>query len=172
MVHFHRMNVTSFPTSFGLCAITWNDQGLTSFHLPGDKMASASDGTLPDWIAATIARVQRHFDGDLQDFSDLRFDFSRVTSFQHAVYAAALAVKAGETRTYGWLSKTIGRGMSASRAVGVALGRNPWPLLIPCHRFLGANGKLTGFSAPGGIETKRRLLSLESAEQFVAYAPL
>jgi len=166
------MPSASFSTSFGDCAIAWEDQGLTSFHLPGDRSIAKSRDAVPDWIAAIVTRVQHHFDGDFQNFSDLRFDFSRVTSFQHAVYAAALAVNAGETKTYGWLSNALGRGASASRAIGTALGRNPWPLLIPCHRFLGANGKLTGYSAPGGIETKRRLLALEHADQFLAIAPL
>jgi methylated-DNA-[protein]-cysteine S-methyltransferase len=168
MVQLGAMNAASFPTSFGHCAIAWNENGLTGFHLPGDKSVSTSGAFVPDWITSIIARVQRHFDGELQDFADLRFDFARVTSFQHTVYAAALKVKAGTTRTYGWLANEIGRGPSASRAVGTALGRNPWVLLVPCHRFLGANGKLTGFSAPGGIETKRRLLALERAELFVA----
>ena len=172
MVHFHRMNTVSFPTSFGPCALSWNDKGLVGFHLPDAKAVNAADDAAPDWIEAIIARIQRHFDGELQDFADLRFDFSSVTSFQHAVYTAAFAVKAGETRTYGWLAKAIGRSPTASRAIGTALGRNPWVLLVPCHRFLGANGKLTGFSAPGGIETKRRLLALERAELPVVYAPL
>jgi len=161
------MHSESFPTSFGPCAITWNEKGITSFHLPDGKVPAVSDALVPDWVSTIIVRVQRHFDRELQDFADLRFDFSRVTPFQHSVYAAALKVKAGETRTYGWLSNEIGRGPSASRAVGAALGHNPWVLLVPCHRFLGANGKLTGFSAPGGLETKRRLLALEHVELFV-----
>jgi methylated-DNA-[protein]-cysteine S-methyltransferase len=166
------MNAISFATSFGSCAIAWNEKGLTRFHLPGDKGAVSQHGATPDWIGSIISRVQHHFDGDFQNFADLRFDFSLVTSFQHSVYLAAFAVTAGETRTYGWLSNALGRGPSASRAIGTALGRNPWPLLVPCHRFLGANGKLTGYSAPGGIETKRRLLALERAELPIAIAPL
>jgi len=167
------MNVASFPTSFGRCAIAWDGETITSFHLPDDPATTKkTDAAAPEWIAAIIARVQRHFDGEPQDFADLPFDFSRVTPFQHAVYAAALTVKSGETRTYGWLAHAIKRAPSASRAVGTALGRNPWVLLVPCHRFLGANGKLTGFSAPGGVETKQRLLALEKIELPVAYAPL
>jgi methylated-DNA-[protein]-cysteine S-methyltransferase len=165
-------SATFFPTSFGTCALSWNENGVTSFHLPGDKAVTDSGDATPAWIQAIIARVQRHFDGDLQDFADLNFDFSRVTPFQQTVYAASLAVKAGETRTYGWLAEKLGRSPAAARAIGTALGRNPWPLLVPCHRFLGANGKLTGYSAPGGIATKERLLALELAELPVAYAPL
>lgn len=166
------MNSATFPTSFGRCAIAWNDQGLTRLSLPDDNTLTAHDDLPPDWVATIIARVQRHFDGEPQDFADVRFDFSTVTPFQQRVYTAALEVKAGETHTYGWLASMIGRGPAASRAVGTALGHNPWLLLVPCHRFIGANGKLTGFSAPGGIETKRRLLELERVELPLAIAPL
>jgi methylated-DNA-[protein]-cysteine S-methyltransferase len=77
-----------------------------------------------------------------------------------------LRVAPGMTKTYGWLAAAIGQPVSASRAVGTALGQNPWPLLVPCHRFVGADGKMTGFSAPGGVQTKLRLLSIEGAELF------
>ena len=166
------MFATSFPTSFGRCALSWNDQGLTRFFLPGDSADTNTETTPPAWVAAIITRVQRHFDGDFQDFSDVRLDSSRLTPFQKRVYTAALKVKAGETRTYGWLAEATGSGAAASRAIGTALGRNPWLLLVPCHRFIGANGKLTGFSAPGGIATKRRMLDLESAALPLAIAPL
>lgn len=161
-----------FPTSFGRCSIAWNEKGITQFHLPNSKAETDNQMAPPAWVATIITRVQRHFDGDPQDFADVRFDFSDVTPFQKRVYTAALKVKAGETRTYGWLAETIGSGTAASRAVGTALGRNPCVLLVPCHRFIGANGKLTGFSAPGGIATKRRLLALEHAELPLAIAPL
>jgi len=166
------MPSNSFPTSFGLCTITWSEKGLTYFHLPGDKAVENTETTPPAWVAAVITKVQRHFDGEPQDFADVRFDFSEVTPFQKRVYTAALKVKAGETRTYGWLAEATGSGAAASRAIGTALGRNPWLLLVPCHRFIGANGKLTGFSAPGGIATKRRMLDLESAALPLAIAPL
>ncbi len=166
------MNAISFPTSFGRCTIAWNEKGITSFHLLKETAEPDTTTTPPAWVAEIIARVQLHFDGEPQDFANARFDFSAVTPFQKRVYTAALKVKAGETRTYGWLAEAIGSGTTASRAVGTALGRNPWLLLVPCHRFIGANGKLTGFSAPGGIATKRRLLALERAELPLAIAPL
>jgi methylated-DNA-[protein]-cysteine S-methyltransferase len=165
------MFAASFSTSFGRCSLAWNDSGLTRFFLPGDAADTNTETTPPDWVATVIARVQRHFDGDFQDFSDVRLDLSRLTPFQERVYTAALKVKAGETRTYGWLAHEIGSPQS-SRAVGTALGRNPWLLLVPCHRFVGADGKLTGFSAPGGIATKRRMLAHESAATPVLCAPL
>ena len=161
-----------FTTELGICGVAWSDAGLSGFALPPATAGHFKDGgedqsaAPPRWVAALIERVRGHLAGVSQDFGDARYDFARVTPFQRAVYAEALKVPAGATRTYGWLARQIGSPVSASRAVGTALGRNPWPLLVPCHRFIGANGKLTGFSAPGGLATKRRLLALEGAEMF------
>ncbi len=168
-----------FMTALGECGIAWTERGVSGFALPparedcfwerGDEGGAALDkcrsgGTRPGWVEELIGRVVRHLDGKAEDFADVRYDFGAVTDFQREVYEAALRVKAGETRTYGWLAEQTGRGMVASRAVGGALGQNPLPLLVPCHRFIGANGKMTGFSAPGGLVTKRRLLAIEGAE--------
>ncbi len=90
----------------------------------------------------------------------------QVTPFQRDVYVAALGVKPGETWSYGQLTVAIGQPISAARAVGTALGQNPWPLLVPCHRFIGADGKMTGLSSPGGISTKLKLLALEGSQLF------
>ena len=118
----------------------------------------------PAAIAALVARVQRHLAGDLQDFADLTYDWSRVTEFQSRVLRAVLAVKPGRTATYGDLARVLGAKPGTARAIGGAVGANPWPLLIPCHRILGAGGRLTGYSAPGGLTTKAALLALEGAE--------
>ena len=118
----------------------------------------------PPSTASLIARVQRHLAGDLQDFADLTYDWSRVTEFQSRVLRAVLAVKPGRTATYGDLARAIGAKPGTARAIGGAVGANPWPLLVPCHRILGAGGRLTGYSAPGGLATKRALLALEGAE--------
>ena len=108
--------------------------------------------------------MQRHLAGELQDFADLAYDWSIVTDFQRRVLRAVLAVQPGRTATYGDLARTIGAKPGAARAIGGAVGANPWPLLIPCHRILGAGGKLTGYSGPGGLATKARLLALEGVE--------
>jgi len=84
------------------------------------------------------------------------------TPFTQAVWKACAEVPRGQVRTYGWIARRIGKPKSA-RAVGQALGRNPFSPTVPCHRVVGANGKLTGFSAPGGIKAKRRLLIKEKA---------
>lgn len=174
------MPLVLFPTAFGSCGIAWEGDCLTGFHLPhdagsGEPRRPAGEGLAPPvsrepppaWVAAIVARVQQHVEGRLQDFSDLAdeaFDWSRVTEFQHDVYRETLAIKPGFTRSYGDLARALSPGPEAARAVGMALGSNPWPLLVPCHRVVASNGRMTGFSGPGGIRTKTRLLALEGAE--------
>lgn len=159
------MAQASFTTPLGTCAIAWSGHHVTSFSLPDPDRGAAPPGEPPPpWVATVIDRVMRHCSGDLQDFSDVPFAFDQLASFHRAVLVATLAVKPGHTDTYGGIAEAIGQPASASRAVGAALGANPWPLLIPCHRILAAGGKMTGFSGPGGVATKARLLALEGAQ--------
>ena len=156
----------TFTTAIGVCAVSWGEAGLTGFELPvaagrGDDCAQP-----PAAIAALVARVQRHLAGELQDFADVRYDFRAVAEFPREVYHATLAVKAGQTSSYGDIAAQLGYAPGLSRAVGTALGANPWPLLVPCHRIVSADGKMTGFSGPGGIKTKLKLLALEGAQLF------
>ncbi len=154
-----------FPTALGACSIAWEDIAVTGFGLlrpPG----RAEPTPPPDWVAALVTRVKQHLENGAEDFADAPLAWDRVSEFQARVYRAALKVKAGHTATYGDLARAIGEGPVAARAIGTALGQNPWPLLVPCHRFVGADGHMTGFSAPGGIKTKLRLLALEGSELF------
>jgi methylated-DNA-[protein]-cysteine S-methyltransferase len=159
-----QMPHATFQTPLGACAIAWGDAGLTGFSLPGSAPKTTDCGAEPPpWIRAIIARVQRHLAGKPQDFSDVRYDFATVPVFNQRVLRATLAVKSGHTSTYGEIAAAIDEPVASSRAVGVALATNRWPLLIPCHRITGAHGKMTGFSGPGGVQTKTRLLALEGA---------
>jgi methylated-DNA-[protein]-cysteine S-methyltransferase len=160
------MRRAPFDTLIGRCAISWHDAGLTGFELPEAAVRSSDETNLPMEIASLIDRVRRHLNGELQDFSDVHFDFAEVPAFNATVLRATLSVKAGETRSYGDVAHIIGQPPAASRAVGAALGGNRWPLLIPCHRVVSADGKMTGFSGPGGIKTKLRLLTIEGAQLF------
>jgi methylated-DNA-[protein]-cysteine S-methyltransferase len=167
---------TLFPTAFGTCGIAWNDAGLTGFQLPeideaqterqlaAKARSQPGSGTTPEWVQELIFRVQLHLGGKAQDFRGTRLDWSRVSDFQKAVYLHAQDIPAGCKRSYGEIAKLMALGHEAARAVGVALAANPWPLIVPCHRVVSANDKLTGFSAPGGVRTKARLLTLEGAE--------
>lgn len=156
----------TFLTPLGVCAIAWSDAGLTRFLLPDpDRVRNGgTESEPPDWVQTIIERVQRHLAGEPQDFADLRYDFSRVPRFVAEVLRATLGVKAGRTASYGEIATAIGQPPAASRAVGSALGDNPWPLLIPCHRIVSASGNMTGFSGPGGVATKVKLLALEGAQ--------
>jgi len=164
-----------FPTAFGSCGIAWGDLGFTRFSLPEESEAqsarlaqggdsAAAEDLVPEWVGRIVARVRRHLSGDLQDFSDATFHWRLVTEFQHAVYLQALLIKPGFKRSYGDIARAMALGPESARAVGVALATNPWPLLVPCHRVVSASDRMTGFSAPGGIRTKTRLLALEGAE--------
>jgi methylated-DNA-[protein]-cysteine S-methyltransferase len=156
----------TFPTVLGTCAIAWGDFGLTRFLLPDPERRSGGDteSEPPSWVQEIISRVQRHLTGEVQDFADVRFDFRRMAPFNLNVLQATLKVKPGHTVTYGEIAANIGESAVASRAVGTALGANPWPLLIPCHRVVAATGKMTGFSGPGGVSTKVKLLAVEGAQ--------
>jgi methylated-DNA-[protein]-cysteine S-methyltransferase len=156
------MPETCFVTPIGLCAIAWQANEITRFSLPP---ANETLTQAPPWVEAVITRVRLHLAGEMQDFGDLPYAWHRVSLFQRGVYEAALRVKPGQTTSYGKLAAAVGT-PTTPRAVGHALGQNPWPLLVPCHRFVGADGTMTGFSAPGGIKTKLRLLALEGAEMF------
>ena len=160
------MRRCTFETTIGRCAILWHDAGLTGFELPEAQVKSDDDSSPPADIARLMERVRRHLAGEAQDFSDLVYDFADVPEFHAAVLRATLAVKCGETKSYGEITRAIGQAPAASRAVGAALGANRWPLLIPCHRIVSADGKMTGFSGPGGIKTKLRLLAIEGAQLF------
>jgi methylated-DNA-[protein]-cysteine S-methyltransferase len=165
-----------FPTEFGVCGIAWDDAGITAFQLPEetetlteDRLATkggskGASGAIPEWITQIVARIQKHLGGELQHFLGERIDWSRVSEFQQSVYRDTQAIRPGFKKSYGEISRALALGPEGARAVGAALATNPWPLIVPCHRVVSATDKMTGFSAPGGIRTKTRLLVLEGAE--------
>jgi len=162
-----------FDTLLGRCALVWRGAAIVGASLPESDDAAmrrslarrfpgAAEADPPLFVRAAADRVARHFAGEPADFSDLALDLSAASGFERAVYAAALAIPCGETRTYGDLARVVGQ-PQAAQAVGVALGRNPVPILVPCHRILAGAGRTGGFSAPGGVATKFRLLEIEGA---------
>lgn len=160
------MPATAFPTPLGTCRISWQDDLITGFRLPENREPETANTPVPDWIQAIIKRVGLHLERQFQDFSDLPYNFNQVGGFPREVYRCTLQVKAGRTCSYGDIARALGYPPATSRAVGASLGTNPWPLLVPCHRVVSADGKMTGFSGPGGIETKLKLLALEGSQLF------
>jgi methylated-DNA-[protein]-cysteine S-methyltransferase len=164
MQHYHL-----FETKIGLAGVAWGDAGITRFRLPDPDREAAekqfhgrTEATPPAPIAAVVAEAKRYFEGERIDFSSTALDLSGVDPFRRSIYDALRKVGFGETVTYGELAKRAGSDApQAAQDVGVAMARNPVPLIIPCHRVLAAGGKLGGFSAPGRTEAKQRMLALE-----------
>ena len=161
-----------FQTPAGHCAIAWNDVGVTRFQLPTStpesaernllrRLRHAQSATPSSVVTGIVAAIKQYFDGERIDFSSVRLDLDAQDDFFKHVYAALRGVGWGQTTTYGALAKALGGGPEAARDVGQAMAKNPVPLIIPCHRVLAAGGKLGGFSAPGGTNTKLRMLELE-----------
>jgi methylated-DNA-[protein]-cysteine S-methyltransferase len=115
----------------------------------------------PETLAPIARQLSDYFDGTRANF-DLPVDLSRVTSFQLSVLQAARTIPTGTVWTYGQVARAIGK-PRAGQAVGQALGRNPVPIVIPCHRVIAADGSLGGYSGGGGLVSKRLLLNLEGA---------
>jgi methylated-DNA-[protein]-cysteine S-methyltransferase len=165
-----------FDTALGFAGIAWSDAGITRLQLPSATAESTTRNLLrrtpdaqvavpPPHIAQAVAAVKRYFAGERIDFSDVPLDLAGQDDFFRAIYAAARQVGYGKTTTYGGLAKAIGRtDWEAAHDVGQAMAKNPVALIIPCHRVLAAGGKIGGFSAPGGAETKAKMLKLEGVK--------
>jgi methylated-DNA-[protein]-cysteine S-methyltransferase len=160
--------VCRLPSSFGELELSWSGAYLTGCWIHSHPSPASATAPPPAWLQALGRHLQAHLEGEPGDFADAPFAWAQVTPFQAEVYRAALRVKAGQLCTYGQLAAAIGRPPGAARAVGGALGRNPWLILVPCHRFVAGNGALTGFSAPGGTALKASLLELEGAPGYAS----
>ena len=165
-----------FNTALGFAGIAWSDGGVTRFQLPcADAHATtrnllrrapgAEAAVPPPAVAQIVEAAKRYFAGEMIDFSGVTLDLAGQDDLFREIYAAARRIGYGETTTYGGLAKAIGRtDWEAARDVGQAMAKNPVPLIIPCHRVLAAGGKIGGFSAPGGAETKAKMLALEGVK--------
>ena len=151
-----------FSTALGRMAVAWNEIGLCEVLLPGEKRAPAGRPGRP---SATVRRavrlIQSWARGRRVDLGRLPLDVGG-SPFARRLYAEARRIPQGRTVTYGDLARRLGR-PGAARAVGTVLGRNPVPLIVPCHRVVSVSGKLGGFSAAGGVRLKEAMLRLEGA---------
>ncbi len=162
-----------FETPLGWMGMAWSEAGIVRLQLPeadriathnrllrhvGEVVECHAEGAAAEAVAAVTGLTQ----GEPVDLAGLPVDLDGLDAFRTAIYAEARRIGHGETTTYGELAARAGHpGMA--RETGEAMGRNPVPLIVPCHRVLAANGRLGGFSASGGVETKKRLLALERA---------
>lgn len=166
-----------FITAIGWCGIAWGDRGVVGVQLPErdehatrfrirrrfpDARETAPPGEIPGEIQRAIDDIVALLRGEARDLSHLRLDVDGVPEFHRRVYQAARTVPPGRTVTYGEIATVLGAPGSA-RAVGKALGQNPFPIVVPCHRVVAADGKPGGFSARGGVATKLRMLAIEDA---------
>jgi methylated-DNA-[protein]-cysteine S-methyltransferase len=158
---------TTFDTELGRCAVRWTDVGISAVLLPlrdGRSGPSLDAARLPPFVRRAVDGMAALLAGVADDLLDVPVDDRAIEPFRREVYAATRAIPPGATRSYGEIARILGRvGPEAAREVGAALARNPTPIIVPCHRVVAADGKLTGFSAPGGLDTKRRMLELEGA---------
>jgi len=162
---------TFFETTLGVCGLAWSPRGVKTLQLP-EETPEATRARLmrksgapfvrrpPSEIEEIVARVVKLLNGRAIDLSDIALDMDRIGAFEAQVYVAARFIPCGQTRTYGQIARAIGE-PGAARGVGQALGRNPYAIIVPCHRVVAANGKTGGFSASGGVTTKLRILEIE-----------
>ena len=163
-----------FHTPIGTSGIAWSAHGVVGLQVPEPDPArvrarlrrrfpSSREAAPPSGVQAAIESIRALLDGSPVDLSTVRLDMQAVEPFERRVYEVARTIPAGQTLTYGQIATRLGDPLLA-RDVGQALGRNPFPIVVPCHRVLAAGGRLGGFSAPGGVAAKQRLLAIEQAE--------
>jgi methylated-DNA-[protein]-cysteine S-methyltransferase len=159
-------SIVAFGTHLGICAVRWTDVGIASVRLPSARTAALprliDPAAAPAPVQAAIEGIVALLGGTPVDLGFVSLDERGIDPLHRSVYAATRTIPPGSTATYGDIARAIGR-VDGARDVGAALAANPFPIVVPCHRVVGANGKLTGFSAPGGLATKRRMLELEGA---------
>lgn len=169
----HDIGYTTFGTPLGPCGIAWSADGVVGVQLPEDSEATTLARLrrrFPQGVSApptpvvrsTIDAIVNLLAGQPEDLRHISLDLRGVPPFNARVYAVTREIGPGRTSTYGRIALRLGDATLA-RAVGQALGRNPFPIVVPCHRVLAAGGELGGFTANGGVETKRRLLAIEGA---------
>ena len=160
-----------FDTAIGRCAAAWGERGLVWVGLPeADDDATrtrvqvrhpeAREGRPRGEAKTAVDAMQAHLAGRLDSMADVHVEDSALPAFHRRVYEALRRVRPGETIGYGELAARVGS-PGAARAVGQAVGKNPFPIVVPCHRVLASGGRAGGFSAHGGLETKRRMLAIE-----------
>ena len=162
-----------FDTAIGRCGLAWSPRGIIAVQLPQrsdvhtvmrmqQRCGAIELSAPPPDVAQAIDAIVALLDGRLSDLAAIVLDLDDVPAFDRGVYEMARAIPPGRTSTYGDIAKHLGD-IALSRDVGRALGRNPFTIVVPCHRVLAAGGKPGGFSAYGGVQTKLKMLAIEGA---------
>jgi methylated-DNA-[protein]-cysteine S-methyltransferase len=162
-----------FGTAIGRCGVAWGERGLIGVQLPmtgegqtrtrlAQRFPDAQEAEPPAEVRRAIADMATLLEGEPVDLNWIMLDLARTPQFNQQVYAIARTIPPGRTMSYGEIALELGD-KSLSRDVGQALGQNPFPIVVPCHRVLAAGGRSGGFSANGGIDTKLKMLSIEKA---------
>ena len=170
----YMMNFTLFETAIGCCGTVWSERGIAGVQLPERGEAATRNRLLRRFPAARegapTAEVRRAIDdivallgGERRDLNHVTIDIGAAPEFHRRVYEVARRIPAGATLSYGEVAERLGD-RNLARDVAEALSENPCPIIVPCHRILAAGGKPGGFSAPGGVATKLRLLTIEGAQ--------
>jgi O-6-methylguanine DNA methyltransferase len=152
---------TEFDTEIGRCSIAWGADGIVGVRLPGRPRIQTQTEPTPE-IKAAIAGIQSLLRGESSDLSAIKLDMQGVPMGHRRVYEAARTIPPGATVTYGEIARRLGD-PALAREVGQALAKNPFAIVVPCHRVVASNGKLGGFSAAGGTRTKQRMLAIEGS---------
>lgn len=163
------METAIFDTALGHFGLGWTEKGIARLQLPGLSANAlehrlnrdgARPGEPPRAVQALMNSIEDYAEGQTVDFSDVALDLSGIPEFHQRAYLLLVRIGWGETTTYGAMARELGD-VKLARAIGQAMGANPIPLIIPCHRVLASGGKAGGFSAPGGTDAKARMLALE-----------
>jgi methylated-DNA-[protein]-cysteine S-methyltransferase len=168
------LGFTLFETAIGHCGIVWSERGVVGVQLPERNEDATRRRVLRRFPAARGAMpppdIQRAIDdivallgGEPRDLTHVTIDTDGVADLNRRVYTIARTIAPGATLSYGEIAERLGD-RNLARDVGQALGQNPIPIIVPCHRVLAAGGKVGGFSAPGGVVTKLKLLTIEGAQ--------
>jgi methylated-DNA-[protein]-cysteine S-methyltransferase len=168
------LNFTLFQTAIGCCGIVWSPRGVAGVEIAGKNERAARDRLLrrrpsareaspPLGVQRVIADIVALLAGEAKELSDVELDLDGVPDFNRRVYDVARTIGPGATLSYGEIAARLGD-RNLARDVAQALSQNPFPIIVPCHRVLAAGGKMGGFSAPGGVRTKLRMLSIEGAK--------
>jgi len=162
-----------FETAIGTCAIAWGPNGIVGTSLPAKNAATgrafmqkrfpdAVEAPPPHAVQAVIDDIVALLAGEKRDLKNAELDYTGIADFHRRAFDLARTIPPGEVLTYGDVAKRLGD-PGAARAVGQAMGANPFPIIVPCHRVLASGGKTGGFSAPLGLQTKMQMLTIERA---------